>query len=210
MKTTLLLFILVSTVSCGFAPYRSYLTEMEQDDSTYFQPRDDFQVVPGDTGRDYRSAREWQRRIPASETTRFREREQSSLNEELAQLESSQSEGAFNHYKQHRSQLGSVSERIYFLQLASRAEREEYLEARGFSNQAQKILPQERLWATSTSEVVMGMTKEDVEASWGRPQRVDVAGNPRNENERWQYNRDGAVKYIFFEGGAVEGWTNGR
>lgn len=210
MKTTLLLLLSISFASCGFAPYRSYLTEMEEDDSTYFQPRVDFQVVPGDTGRDYRNAREWQRRTPASETSRFREREQTSLNQELASLESSQSEGAFNHYKQHRSQLGSTSERIYFLQLANKAEREEYLEARGLSKAPEQLMPQERFWATSTSEVVMGMSKEDVEASWGRPVRVDVAGNPRNENERWLYHRDGAPKYIFFEGGAVEGWTSGR
>ena len=53
----------------------------------------------------------------------------------------------------------------------------------------------------------LNMTKEDVISSWGRPDRVDIAGKPSYENERWVYRRDGAVKYIYFEAGKVGGWT---
>lgn len=209
MKSTIMIVGLFVASACSLAPHRSYLAEMEEDDSSLFEPRTDFPVVPGDTGRDYRSAQEWKRRIPASETMRQREREEAMLDEQLVRLENSQSTEAAQHYQQFRARLGSTSERIYFLQLASRAEREEYLAARGLVAEA-PVLPQERFWAVEQSEVVVGMTKEEVLESWGSPDRVDVAGNPRNENERWRYNHNGAVKYIFIEGGVVEGLTHGR
>lgn len=209
MKSMLAVLTLVFTCACSLAPHRSYLSEMEEDDSSLFEPRKDFVVVPGDTGRDYRSAQEWKRRIPASESMRRREREEQAIEQDLVRLENAQSEAAARHYRQFRARLGSTSERIYFLQLPSHAEREEYLAARGLVTES-PVLPQERHWAAQQSEVVVGMTKEDVLESWGSPDRVDVAGNPRNENERWRYNRNGAVRYIFIEGGVVEGLTHGR
>jgi hypothetical protein len=42
--------------------------------------------------------------------------------------------------------------------------------------------------------------------TFGRPTRVEVAGNPSYENERWLYSVNGATKYIYFESGRVEGW----
>ncbi|MFP5459285.1 MAG: hypothetical protein ACLGG7_11180 [Bacteriovoracia bacterium] len=209
MKSMLAVLTLVFTSACSMAPHRSYLTEMEEDDSSLFEPRTDFVVVPGDTGRDYRSAQEWKRRIPASESMRRRELEERAIEQDLVRLENAQSEAAARHYQQFRARLGSTSERIYFLQLPGHAAREEYLAARGLVAES-PVLPQERFWAAEQSEVVVGMTKDDVLESWGSPDRVDVAGNPRNENERWRYNRNGAVKYIFIEGGVVEGLTHGR
>ena len=40
----------------------------------------------------------------------------------------------------------------------------------------------------------------------GKPMRVEIAGNPRYENERWLYRMNGASKYIYFESGQVQGW----
>ncbi len=210
MKSLLCVVFLTQLTACALAPHRTYLAEMEEDDGPMFRPREDFPVVPGDSGRQWRSKDEWRRRTPASETMRLREREQLALERELVKLENSQSEGAFAHYQQYRSRLGSTSEKIYFLQLTSRAERDEYLEGRGLLEVPHVLTPYERGFARSQSEVVVGMTKEDVMAAWGRPMRIDVAGNPRNENERWLYQRDGAPKYIFFEGGVVEGWKQAQ
>lgn len=60
--------------------------------------------------------------------------------------------------------------------------------------------------APSAAKVGMGMTKEEVMDQLGRPSKVEVAGNPENENERWGYLANGAMKYIYFESGYVEGW----
>lgn len=207
MKSILALLVTLPLAACTLVPNRSYLAEMEDDDSAFFQPREDFPVVPGDTGRSWRTQKDWQRRTPASETSRMREREEVALENELAKLESAQSEGAANHYQQYRARLGSTSERIYFLQLKSKTEREEYLSSRGMLTDA-AVMPFEHQWATQQGELLLGMSKDDVEESWGRPERVDVAGNPTYENERWMYRRDGAAKYIFFESGRVGGWTS--
>jgi hypothetical protein len=50
------------------------------------------------------------------------------------------------------------------------------------------------------------MKKGQVMASIGRPSKVEVAGNPQDENERWLYHMNGASKYIYFESGEVQGW----
>lgn len=208
MKSILSLILALPLVACTMVPNRSYLAQMEDNDDAFFQPREDFPVVPGDTGRSWRTDKDWKRRTPASETSRLRDREELSLENELAKLESAQTEGAANHYQQYRAKLGSTSERIYFLQLKSKAEREEYLSSRGFRAEASAVLPFEHHWAAQHGELLLGMTKTDVEESWGRPERVDVAGNPTYENERWMYRRDGAAKYIFFENGRVGGWNS--
>ena len=50
------------------------------------------------------------------------------------------------------------------------------------------------------------MSKTEVQRIWGSPSRVDVAGNPKMENERWSFYHNGRVKTVFFESGRVEGW----
>lgn len=206
MKTLILLTSLLAVTSCALTPQRSYLAEMEHDDESLFEAGRDFPVVPGDTGRSWRAKKEWKKRIPASQAAQLREREKRSLEEDLKRLESKQSEGELAQYKKYRTQLGSTSERIYFLQIKGKKERDDYLASRGLI-ESQELMPGERFWATQSQEILVGMSKNDVEASWGRPERVDVAGNPHYENERWLYRRDGAVKYIYFEGGRVGGWS---
>ncbi len=206
MKISLLLVLLTMVASCALTPQRSFLTEMEHDDSSLFEAGRDFPVVPGDTGRAWRGKKEWKKRIPASHTAQLREREKRSLEDDLKRLESKQSDGELAQYKKFRTQLGSTSERIYFLQIKGKKERDDYLASRGLI-ESEELMPGERFWATQSQEILVGMSKNDVEASWGRPERVDVAGNPHNENERWLYRRDGAGKYIYFEGGRVGGWS---
>ncbi|MBY0518581.1 MAG: outer membrane protein assembly factor BamE [Bacteriovoracaceae bacterium] len=206
MKLFTILMLIFVCASCGMIPQRSYLAEMEEDDSSFFEPRKDFPVVPGDTGRDFRSKKEWRKRTPASASTRLKEREEISLKNELARLEASQSEGALAHYQQFKPRLGSVSEKIYFLQLKSKNERDEYLAARGLSESSAPIA-QSMTALFEHDQITLGMTKEEVESYWGRPERVDIAGNPNFENERWLYRHNGAAKYVFFEAGKVGGWS---
>lgn len=55
--------------------------------------------------------------------------------------------------------------------------------------------------------VEMGMTKDQVIHKWGQPSNVEVAGHPRNENERWSFHVAGKVRQIYFASGRVEGWV---
>ena len=201
------LTLLVSTSSCTqMMSHRDYLSEMEHDDSTFYRPNQDFPVVAGDTGRTYETKSERRNRTPASAEDRREERDRSYLSQELRQLESRQSENSSELYEKYKNQMGSISEKIYFLKLPT-YERKEYLLSRGLiKSEPRTYQPSEYSSTHRTNQVSMGMSKNDVMSSLGHPARVEVAGNPRFENERWLYSRNGATKYIYFESGRVEGW----
>ncbi len=55
-------------------------------------------------------------------------------------------------------------------------------------------------------ELFLGMSKAQVLRAWGRPGRVDIAGNPKYQNERWAFFAKSNVYYVFFEAGSVQGW----
>ena len=57
------------------------------------------------------------------------------------------------------------------------------------------------------NELLLGMDKKTVMKKWGRPTRIDVAGNPTNENERWSFYYNGKVRQVYFEKGVVNGWV---
>lgn len=209
--SNLLLLTLLCGACANLQSGRSFLTEMGQDDRSFFEPGDDFPVLAGDSGRTWRNRRELLSRTPASEEDLAERRGRRSLKEELRQLEGSQSEGAFSQYEKYQHRFSNISERIYYLRL-SPAERESYLQSRGFvepvafKESRPVVTPHERLSANRFTDVSLGMSKDDVRYTWGRPSRVEVAGNPSNENERWLYNMNGAARYIYFESGRVEGW----
>lgn len=204
LASLLLSFFLVGCSS--FDNGRTYLSEMETDDSSFFRPREDFPVVSGDTGRDWYSESERKKRTPASESELIEDRFNYSLKSELKQLESVQSDEEIDLYNQHKHKLSGLSEKIYFLKLSD-YEKREYLSTRGLI-----VLPQNKritdhnIYSNSRQEVVIGMTKDNVLDSIGKPLRVEIAGNPRNQNERWMYKTNGALKYIYFESGHVQGW----
>lgn len=185
---------------------RTYLSEMEHDDSTFFSPSDDFPIVAGDTGRNWISDDERRERTPAAEEEDFDARKSRYLKQELKDLEGLQSEDSLAFYERHKGQLTTTSERIYFLKLPS-YERKDYLLSRGFIEETKpKLDYKENLLAVRNNDILLGMKKDDVLSSWGKPLRVEVAGNPRHENERWLYRMNGASKYIYFESGEVQGW----
>jgi hypothetical protein len=209
-----MIFLSLLAVSCaGFGHQRSYLAEMEYDDSTIFQPRTDFPVIPGDEGISWRTDELWRQRIPASEEERYQDRQQQTLKKQLKDLENAQSASARKHYERYKSFLPTDSEKIYFLSLANRRERETYLAARGVDESSQLRSSHSQpdmqdLNPAAVSPLSLGMPKQALLEHWGSPEQVDFAGDPQHENERWLYRRNGAAKYIYLESGRVAGWTS--
>ena len=207
----MMIFILLgSLVSCtSFLPGRSYLSQMEDTSDDYFKPNKDFPVVAGDNGRYWYSDSERKDRTPASEYDERLERESDAMRSQLERLEAALPENEQNLYNSVRGHLPTDSEKIYYLELPSKSERLAYAESKGLETQTKRYGDNwENRLATRQSEVMLGMSKEEVMSSAGRPARVEVAGNPRNENERWQYSVGNTDKYIYFEGGKVEGWSS--
>lgn len=202
----ILLLGLTQLYSCAqFLPGRSHLAEMENESHDFYNPRKDFPVVAGDTGRDWDTDEEIQARIPRSLEEESDRRETLKLHEELAELESKQSGRAYDFYQLHKYKMASTSERIYFLELPQN-ERRDYLESRGYLEEDPERAPASEVrFGLKLNDLNGGMSKEDVLESWGRPLKVEVAGNPSNENERWLYDVNGATKYVYFEAGYVAG-----
>lgn len=207
----ILLSFLLSSVSCSqFLSQRSYLSQMEHDDSTFFNPRTDFPVVVGDTGRDWETKTERLSRTPDTESEVQDDQGRRFLKQELKALEGRQADEDLAFYETHKIKLASTSEKIYFLKLPH-AERAEYLYSRGVEDStrapaSESAYVKDDAYGVRDSNLSSGMTKADVMNSWGKPNRVEIAGNPSYENERWLYKLGGASKYIYFESGLVDGW----
>ena len=104
----------------------------------------------------------------------------------------------------------SDSQKIFFLSL-SQAERDQYLYS---LNTNKRRLKESRKPASyfkysprESRVIAKGMQKNDVVSKWGNPHRVDVAGDPSLENERWVFYEAGEKRYVYFERGRVEGWV---
>ncbi len=190
---------------CGLLETRSYMDEMVYQADPFWVPGQDFDVTPGDTGRAYRSMDEIIERTPASDREGKIAEYNRSLEAELINLENRVPDGDYNHYLKYRDKLATTSEKIYFLKLSSMGEKNNYLRARGIEEDVYTN-PEYRM-AVYQRDVLLGMRKEDVVSSWGTPDKRDIAGNPALENERWVYRKDGVTKYIIFENGKVQGWT---
>jgi hypothetical protein len=206
-KNLTIFTLLLTAVSCSqFLTHRDYLSEMEHDDSSFFQPREDFQVVAGDEGKDWETSSERRQRTPASESDIQDDLGRRSLNQELKHLEGKLSESSMEFYETYKQRLTTTSEKIYFLKL-SHYDRKDYLASRGFLKEEKRTMrPREQMYSHRQSQVITGMSKSAVMSNFGQPNRVEVAGNPSFENERWLYSVNGATKYIYFESGRVQGW----
>lgn len=63
--------------------------------------------------------------------------------------------------------------------------------------------------AIETRDVILGMTRQDVMASWGEPNQREIAGHGANGHERWTYGSRyslGESRTVIFENGKVAGW----
>lgn len=201
------LTLLLLSISCSQFEMRGSFLVAQNEDSAFFSPEDDFPVVSGDTGRSWDNEEEQNDRTPASQEDLLEDQTSRLLKQELRNLEESQSEESSSLYKKHHHQLVTTSEKIYYLKLLPR-ERREYLMVRGFiaAPKLDSFFQDERLLPLNKKDIQLGMSKNNVAASWGKPKRIDIAGNPQNENERWLYKMNGAPKYIYFEAGQVQGW----
>lgn len=202
------LFLISTTFilqSCSVVPERSYYSQMEETEEEFIVPNRDFPVVGGDTGKIGRTRSELMRRTPASEEEKEKYFQDVVLDEELEKLIEEQSISYRNHYYQYENRFRSSSEKIYFLKLPTLFERNEYLESRGIRLEDDDSMVKKKPTSSTNRELLHGMTKFDVINQYGEPYSIEVAGNPRFENERWAYRRYGAVEYIYFEGGRVQG-----
>lgn len=191
---------------------RSFIDEMNREDSFFMAGRD-FRTVPGDSGEMQRSREDLMARTPASYRSKEEFETQRSLEQELERRENGLSEHERLVYQQAKSVLSTASERIYYLNL-SRAERQNYLQMRmadaepyAHNDRERRPLSLLEEREVSPPQLQVGMDKDVVVNMMGRPSRVEVAGDPRFENERWVYRQDGSASYVYFEGGQVHGWT---
>jgi hypothetical protein len=65
--------------------------------------------------------------------------------------------------------------------------------------------------AIEMRDVVLGMTRHQVQASWGSPTQREVAGRGAGGHERWtfgsRYSLNGS-RTVIFENGRVAGWSH--
>ncbi len=192
---------------------RSFSQQMNNNnEDSLFSPGKDFPVSSGDTGKQYLSRDEIKSRTPASKYEQAESREHQSIQEELAEMEGNLTPEENERYERVKGQFVADSERIYFLRL-SPSERQNYLRTLGI--QAANVAPDRptysaltyiRSYQRTSREIYLGMDKDQVIDRWGRPDQVEIAGNPREGNERWTFFDNGQSKRIFFEGGRVQGW----
>lgn len=205
----IMLFIAIITSGCGlFLPDRSYIDEMDKDSEGYFVPGEDFPVVVGDEGVAGRDKKTIMERTPLSQKQQRNKMLEDTLTEELLSLENDLPEQEYQHYLNHASKLPTISEKIFFLRLKGLRERNEYLSSKGYISKKDNMENLRDELAIDNQEIIVGMSKDSVIQSWGRPMRIDVAGNPNNENERWLFYNYGKQKYVFFEKGKVKGWVS--
>ncbi|EQC47186.1 hypothetical protein [Bacteriovorax sp. Seq25_V] len=196
--------------ACGpISINRSFLDEMENEGEQYLVPGQHFSRVSGDSEKSAYPERAMFERTPDKESVypemTERQRIAAELKGKLATLTPQQR----NWFDEHEDLFQSDSQKVYFLSLAD-GERDEYL-----ANITGKVIGQQARRAPSSivkysprggREVMLGMDKAQVVQLWGNPHQVDVAGNPRLENERWTFYEQGVKKYIYFARGKVEGW----
>lgn len=141
-----------------------------------------------------------------------------SIKRELQAKEMAMSPQEYQEYSQYGEHFKTPSEKIYFLNLTP-SERDEYLESRRIApivsskGRVPASIPSDsdiasyyRPTQRNLPELYIGMQKRDVLEKWGRPSRIDVAGDPRYENERWAFYENGKIKNVYFESGKVQGW----
>ncbi|WP_286842687.1 hypothetical protein [Idiomarina sp. UBA4206] len=222
-KLSILLVLSMILTSCaGIYPGRSFIDEMDRDSDGAWVAGRDFPTVAGDSGQAYRGPDEIARRTPASAFAKEQSEAERSINNELKHKISTLDEPTYAQYLKDKTVLSSASEEIYYLSL-SPYEKAEYVRLKQAGGEDKTVKPYAylsnykdegnlslRSFYQSRYEeraLKMGMNKQDVVASWGEPQNVDYAGDPRFQNERWSFREQGKVHRVYFENGVVHGWA---
>ena len=200
--------LLISTSCSSFMPDRSFIEEMNRESDPYLQAGKDFPVVSGDTGDPYRTKEEIVKRTPASGRTKKKRSEDESIRQELVQKEAEIPEEGVEQYTKDKKFLPNDSDKLYYLSL-SKDDRVNYIKIKQQDMEEDHGKSQDFIQKHSihSQEIYLGMQKDEVMKIWGKPSRVEIAGNPKNQNERWSFVEDGSVKQIYFESGKVQGWA---
>lgn len=207
-KIYILSIVLFFITSCGSLE-RTFVDQMNRESDGLLVPGKDFPVMGGDTGDAYRSEEEIQLRTPASARSQSRSKNLASLKQELAiKEEALKSEEEVDQYRSDQRYLPSISDKLYYLSLAGE-ERTQYIKTKREDNQVDKNGTQDLVenHSVHSGELYLGMGKDEVVKLWGKPMKVDIAGNPKNQNERWSFAEDGNTKQVYFEEGKVQGWA---
>jgi hypothetical protein len=187
---------------------RTFVDEMDHQTDDLFVAGRDFSYTPGDDGVPYRSKEEIMQRTPSYGAEFERRSESNSILSELAMRERNLNPVDREMYNQMREHLETPSEKIYFLGLSYR-DKMEYIDSRrvdlGGSKRASRGIAS--LKPVYRGALTLGMSKDQVVDVWGRPARVEVAGDPASENERWSFYESGSLRQVYFESGSVQGWN---
>lgn len=208
-KAFLLVTVTTLASSCSLMlPDRSFIEQMEREEESFYSPGKDFPIVSGDTGEVRRSKEEIRARTPASARSQRLNKEIDSISEELIKKESEMEEAELERYASHKKFLQTDSDKLYYISLTGN-ERENYIATKKTDledelNQKTRMVQRRSI---HSSELFLGMDKNEVVGAWGKPARVEIAGNPSNQNERWSFLEDGNVRQVYFEGGKVQGWA---
>ena len=209
-KDTLMIGLtLILMTSCsGMLPDRSFIEEMNRESDPFFVAGKDFPVMSGDTGSAYRSREEINKRTPASARSGQKMKEENSIRMELEQKEADIPEENVAQYTKDKKYLPTDSDKLYYLSLSLK-ERPDYINIKKQDSLEDQCKGQDFVQKHSihSTELYLGMAKSQVIQAWGKPSRVEFAGNPKNQNERWSFSEDGSVKQIYFENGKVQGWA---
>lgn len=204
-------FLLVGTMgltsSCALMlPDRTFTDEMDRE--SMYSPGRDFPVVAGDTGDVRISKEDLKSRTPSSERARRLNKEAVSIEQELIQKEDQMDETEREKYTMDKKFLQTDSDKLYYLSLAP-FDRSSYIDTKKSDLKEDLEHGRNMIQKRSVhgSELFLGMDKSEVVEMWGKPARVEIAGNPANQNERWSFREDGNVKQVYFEGGKVQGWA---
>jgi hypothetical protein len=75
-----------------------------------------------------------------------------------------------------------------------------------------KIAWEERVKAAIVARsLLVGMTREEATASWGKPDKVNASGGAYGSREQWIYRERGRASsdiYVYFEGEKLTSWSN--
>jgi hypothetical protein len=229
-NVAILLLMTGVLVSCSsILPSRSYSDIMEETEEPFWKPGNDFPIVAGDSGKVGLSMDELQERSPENPKAAFYRTEEQYAARELRYLESTLTEERLKDYQQVDSLLGTTERKLYYLKLSDE-EKESYIGVlrNGTYGTSGGRFPASKTMATDypsfeeqrdtfkshlidavksyRGDVYLGMKKEEVLDQWGQPDMVEVAGNPKFENERWTFRSKQGVSILFFESGKVRGW----
>lgn len=206
-KAILLVTTVALTSSCSLMlPDRSFIEEMERE--SMYSPGRDFPVVAGDTGDMRIGKDELMSRTPSSERAIRLNKEAASIEQELIQKEDMMNEEEKEKYAMDKKFLQTNSDKLYYLSLDG-FDRSSYISTKKADLKDDmehgKNMVQKR--SIHSKELFLGMDKNEVMEMWGKPARVEIAGNPVNQNERWSFREDGNIRQVYFEGGKVQGWA---